>query len=598
MSAREIPSSPGRHVEELAAFAAAKGASHPSDFVARTLPSGMTYYDYVGQPIEIQEIDKRPYRLIKLINNIEVFLVQDSDYDLATAAMLVKAGYAQDPLNLPGLAHFCEHMLFINTEKYPEAGGFDSFLSIHNGISNAYTDIDHTCYYFSIANAGLEDALDRWSQFFIKPLFDPEYVRREVNAIDSEFKTHINNNAWRLDSLLSSLANPAHPFSKFGTGNYRTLAERAESLGLCLSTEVVSFYDRYYSSDVMSLAIIGSQDIQQLTEWAVQMFSHIPSKGISTKPCSTAPFAQDALGTLVHFKTVGKKFQLSIVFPLPKINHLWKSKPLEVIKDLLEFRAGGTLFDFLKQRGWAYDISCHQESDTDDYSFLRFEVNLTEDGYRSYHDVVRSVFSYLETLRQHHIPETFFNDLRQRRINEFRFEHLDHGTDLSEFLATSFLYSFYPRHLLLSGLNMIYEYSPTDYHLVLDSLRPSNCFFMLGSQDPGVECPLREEHFGVEYCLDVIDSAFVVELEQITPYREFAIPADNRFVSYDLELVSGIERPEEPLLEPTLLLRGKHGEVWHRRDDRFFLPKGKLGIELKMPRAVRTAPDSELVIST
>ena len=31
-------------------------------------------------------------------------------------------GCFQDPVELPGLAHFCEHMLFLGTEKYPEEG--------------------------------------------------------------------------------------------------------------------------------------------------------------------------------------------------------------------------------------------------------------------------------------------------------------------------------------------------------------------------------------------------------------------------------------------------------------------------------------------
>ena len=31
-----------------------------------------------------------------------------------------KTGSYKDPVKLPGLAHFCEHMLFLGTEKYPE----------------------------------------------------------------------------------------------------------------------------------------------------------------------------------------------------------------------------------------------------------------------------------------------------------------------------------------------------------------------------------------------------------------------------------------------------------------------------------------------
>jgi insulysin len=33
--------------------------------------------------------------------------------------MQVRVGSMCDPPELPGLAHFCEHMLFYSSEKYP-----------------------------------------------------------------------------------------------------------------------------------------------------------------------------------------------------------------------------------------------------------------------------------------------------------------------------------------------------------------------------------------------------------------------------------------------------------------------------------------------
>ena len=38
-------------------------------------------------------------------------------------------GNFQDPVELPGLAHFCEHMLFLGTEKYPEEGLYQKVIN-------------------------------------------------------------------------------------------------------------------------------------------------------------------------------------------------------------------------------------------------------------------------------------------------------------------------------------------------------------------------------------------------------------------------------------------------------------------------------------
>jgi len=67
-----------------------------------------------------------------------------------------------DPREIPGLAHFLEHMLFLGTEKYPEENEYHKFLAENGGSSNAYTGRDHTCYYFESAPKALEPALDRY----------------------------------------------------------------------------------------------------------------------------------------------------------------------------------------------------------------------------------------------------------------------------------------------------------------------------------------------------------------------------------------------------------------------------------------------------
>lgn len=75
--------------------------------------------------------------------------------------VFVLAGYLSDPENIPGLAHFCEHMLFLGTEKYPKENEYTQFLSEHAGSANAFTSGEHTNYYFDVSHEHLEGALDR-----------------------------------------------------------------------------------------------------------------------------------------------------------------------------------------------------------------------------------------------------------------------------------------------------------------------------------------------------------------------------------------------------------------------------------------------------
>lgn len=71
-------------------------------------------------------------------------------------------GSLSDPPNIAGLAHFCEHMLFLGTKKYPKENEYSQFLSEHAGSSNAFTSGEHTNYYFDVSHEHLQGALDRY----------------------------------------------------------------------------------------------------------------------------------------------------------------------------------------------------------------------------------------------------------------------------------------------------------------------------------------------------------------------------------------------------------------------------------------------------
>ncbi|XP_013911111.1 PREDICTED: insulin-degrading enzyme-like [Thamnophis sirtalis] len=163
--------------------------------------------------------DKREYRGLELANGIKAVLISDPTTDKSSATLDVHIGSLSDPINIPGLSHFCEHMLFLGTKKFPKENEYSQFLSEHGGSSNAFTSGEHTNYYFDVSHEHLEGALDRFAQFFLCPLFDESCKDREVNAVDSEHEKNLMNDSWRLFQLEKATGNPNHPFSKFGTGN-------------------------------------------------------------------------------------------------------------------------------------------------------------------------------------------------------------------------------------------------------------------------------------------------------------------------------------------------------------------------------------------
>lgn len=221
--------------------------------------------------------------------------MSDPTTDTEAASVHVRAGHFDDPPHRAGLAHFHEHMLFLGTEKYPKEEEYEEFLGSNGGMSNAYTDMEDTNYYFNVApldhgdkveegsvSSALLGALDRFAQFFISPLFDETMLERELRAVDSEYLNGRTSDNWRNFQILKQGSNKDHPFFKFGCGNYNTLTDggvllaqgddEVESIvantsfggGTSPRQDLISFWTDKYHAGNLRLCVFGRASLDDL----------------------------------------------------------------------------------------------------------------------------------------------------------------------------------------------------------------------------------------------------------------------------------------------------------------------------------------------
>lgn len=67
----------------------------------------------VDQEVVKRATDDRIYKAFTLPNGLRALVVSDATASRAAAALDVNAGAFADPPEVPGIAHFCEHMLFL-----------------------------------------------------------------------------------------------------------------------------------------------------------------------------------------------------------------------------------------------------------------------------------------------------------------------------------------------------------------------------------------------------------------------------------------------------------------------------------------------------
>jgi insulysin len=110
--------------------------------------------------IEKSKTDTLDYAVKILSNGLTVLFISDPNANKSSAALGVNVGNLLDKPDEQGLAHFCEHLLFMGTDKYPLENAYSNYLSKNSGTSNASTSTDRTIYYFDVSNEGFEGALD------------------------------------------------------------------------------------------------------------------------------------------------------------------------------------------------------------------------------------------------------------------------------------------------------------------------------------------------------------------------------------------------------------------------------------------------------
>ncbi|XP_071554221.1 insulin-degrading enzyme-like isoform X2 [Temnothorax nylanderi] len=265
--------------------------------------------------------DHKKYRGLVLENKMKILLISDSKTDISIAAMDVNIGDNRNPDDLPGLAHLCEHMLQKGSETYP-LNDFDEYLSQNGGWTNAETSLNFTNYYFNIIPKKLEEALDRFAQFFIAPLFSENLIEKEINgAIHLEYKENLTNDEWRFIALETLSVKPDHPYSKFSLGNRETLSKIPKEKNINVRNRLLEFYETYYSANIMSLCVLGKESLDDLENMVVERFRNVKNKEAEVPMYSECPLKDDDFNTVWYYVPIHNFIELHISFSLPERQH-------------------------------------------------------------------------------------------------------------------------------------------------------------------------------------------------------------------------------------------------------------------------------------
>src|SRR5258706_4248842 len=332
-------------------------------------------------PRIVAPTDTAAFRRFTLDNGMRVLLVSDAKFNRSAASLVVNTGTIDDPRETEGLAHFTEHMLFLGTEKYPDAAEYATFIRSNGGYNNAYTTTDHTNYQFEIRHEAFAGALDRFAQFFIAPRFNPDFTAREVNAVHNESMRHVSNDFRRWTNVSRELYNPDSGESKISTGNKDTLARATPEA-------VKAFYQAHYTADHMALALTGKASLDELEKLARDLFSAVPKRPVPAVSRVADFLPRKPALRLAFIEPVKEARQLNMEFVMPATRPDFASKPDRLLSELISYPGPGGLVELLKRDGLVNSLGADMIERTGEYGSMRIHADLTPEGLKEYRRVL------------------------------------------------------------------------------------------------------------------------------------------------------------------------------------------------------------------
>ncbi|XP_028251603.1 nardilysin-like isoform X2 [Parambassis ranga] len=503
----------------------------------------------------------------------------------SAAALCVGVGSFSDPGDLPGLAHFLEHMVFMGSEKYPSENGFDSFLKKHGGSDNASTDCERTVFQFDIQRKSFKEALDRWAQFFICPLMIRDAIDREVEAVDSEYQLAKPSDSHRKEMLFGSLAKPGHPMGKFCWGNADTLKQEPKKKKINVYKRLRAFWKKHYSAHYMTLAVQSKEKLDTLEEWVREIFSKVPNNGLPKPDFSDLldPFDTPAFSKLYRVVPVRKVHALNITWALPPQEKYYRVKPLHYISWLIGHEGTGSILSVLRKKCWALALfGGNSETGFDQnttYSIFSISITLTDEGFQNFYQVTHLVFQYLKMLQTLGPQQRIYEEIQRIEANEFHYQEqidpIEYVEDICENMQL------FPKEDLLTGDQLMFEFNPEVINAALSLLTPEKANLMLLSPEHEGQCPLREKWFGTQYNVEDIQPEWMERWTQnLELNSDLHLPAENKFIATDFTLKPS-DCPDTEF--PLRIADSDRGCLWYKKDNKFKIPKAYIRFHIISP---------------
>lgn len=210
--------------------------------------------------------------LHKLSNGTTVIL---DHMDLETVAVKVSfsTGSRDEKTEIYGITHFCEHMLFKGTEKFPTRKLLKDYIENKGGAFNASTSDKRLVLHGRIIAENTKDLLEIFADMLKNSLFDDDKIEIERNVIMDELRRSQSDIRNRFVDLID--------VNLFGFSAFRTIGSK-ENIKSFTREQMIDWLHKRLSGKNCTICISGRIDDKKvLLEVLENLFSFLPNHDVS-----------------------------------------------------------------------------------------------------------------------------------------------------------------------------------------------------------------------------------------------------------------------------------------------------------------------------
>jgi zinc protease len=190
------------------------------------------------EPRPLAKVDFPKYETRKLSNGLQVYAIEHREQPVVTIRLMISAGAANDPVDMPGVASFAANLLNQGTTSRTATQIAEAIDQV-GGSLEAGADMEGTTVTASILKDDVRLAFELMTDIVMRPAFAKDEIDRLKQQSISGLSADMEDPDFVADAMFDRVVYGSHPYGHLAGGTLTSIPRIQQA-------NLTAFHDTYY----------------------------------------------------------------------------------------------------------------------------------------------------------------------------------------------------------------------------------------------------------------------------------------------------------------------------------------------------------------